>query len=113
MNTTKKILIGITFLFLTLGFMVYRGLYLMAIEDRYGDLQNVYFDSQSGDILVNNINKKSGEILLENNRVYVIQNDKKFDLEEWLDPNSKMKFNLDVYGKDSKSNTKLHLEFEY
>ncbi|TCC89325.1 hypothetical protein EZ428_16655 [Pedobacter frigiditerrae] len=85
----------------------------MDIEDRYGDLQEIYFKSDSGDIIVNNLNKKTAEILLENNRVFVIENNQKLELEEWLDPDSKMKYNLDVYGDDGKNNTKVHLEFEF
>ena len=34
----------------------------MDIEDRYGDLQQLYFDSKSGDIIVNNMNGKIGLI---------------------------------------------------
>ena len=113
MNRTTKILIRISIVVLVLVFIIYQGLHLMDIEDRYGDLQDVYFNSESGDVIVNNLNKKTGEILLENNRVFVIDNNRKFELEDWLDPNSEMKYNLDVYGEGTKSNTKVHLVFEY
>ncbi|KAF2509479.1 hypothetical protein EYY60_13975 [Flavobacterium zhairuonense] len=113
MNKVTKLLIRILTVVFILGFMVCQGLRLMDIEDRYGDLQDVYYDSESGDILINNLNKKTGKILLENNRVFVVDNDKKFELEEWLGPNSHWKCNLNVYGKDSKSNTKVHIEYEY
>jgi hypothetical protein len=113
MNKVTKLLIRILTVVLILGFIVYQGLSLMDIEDRYGDLQDVYYDSEAGDIIINNLNKKTGKILLENNRVFVVDNNKKFELEEWLGPNSHWKCNLTVHGKDSKSNVKIHIEYEY
>src|SRR6218665_2329033 len=38
------------------GFIKF-GLYLMEIEDHYGDLQEVYFESQNGDLIINKQNQ--------------------------------------------------------
>ena len=44
MNRVWKIIIGISIVaILVSGLFIYR-LHLMSIEDRYGDLQEVYFD---------------------------------------------------------------------
>lgn len=58
----KKIVAPIVLvLFVLFGWIVF-GLYLMEIEDHYGDLQQVYFDSKSGDIIVNKQSQKFGII---------------------------------------------------
>ncbi len=85
----------------------------MGIDDFYGDLQDVYYNTDSGDSIINNINKKTGEILLENNRVYILSEHKKIDLFTFLDPNSKQKYNLTVFDRKSRKNIKLNLIVEY
>ena len=44
----------------------------MEIEDHYGDLQEIYFDSESGDIIVNNQTQKFGIITKNWKRADVI-----------------------------------------
>lgn len=44
----------------------------MEIDDHYGDLQEVYFDSKSGDIIVNKQTQKFGVITKSWKRAYVI-----------------------------------------
>lgn len=48
------------------------GLYSMEIEDHYGNLQQVYFDSKSGDIIVNKQTQKFGVITKNWKRADVI-----------------------------------------
>ena len=68
----KKIILGtLIVLFILFGFIAY-GLYLMEIEDHYGDLQEIYFDSKSGDIIVNNQTQKFGIITKNWKRADVI-----------------------------------------
>jgi len=68
----RKIILGsIILLFILFGFVAY-GLYLMEIEDHYGDLQEIYFDSESGDIIVNNQTQKFGIITKNWKRADVI-----------------------------------------
>ena len=54
MNSKIKIIfltltIGLIFI---LGFLGY-GMYLMEIEDQYGDYQNLHFESKTGDLIIN------------------------------------------------------------
>lgn len=86
----KKIILSIVALLLVLFGCIAWGLYLMDIEDHYGDLQEIYFDSKSGDIIVNNQTKKFGVISKKWNRADVItkENDT-LDLYELIYVNQK------------------------
>jgi hypothetical protein len=68
----KKIILSITIVLLTLFGWIAFGLYLMEIEDHYGDLQQVYFNSESGDIIVNKQSQKFGIITKNWKRADVI-----------------------------------------
>ena len=66
------------------------GLYLMEIEDRYGDLQQVYFDSKNGDIIINKQTKKYGIITKNWKRVNILTKEKDtIDLEDLIIINRK------------------------
>ncbi|MCD0464769.1 hypothetical protein [Flavobacterium sp. ENC] len=68
----KKIIVfGVVILLLLLGF-ISGGLYLAEIEDHYGDLQEIYFDSKTGDIIINKQTGKFGLITKNWKRAYVI-----------------------------------------
>lgn len=74
----KPILIRISMVIIgSFAFILY-GLYLMDIEDRYGDLQQLYFDSKTGDIIINNMNGNIGLIEFNNRRIYVNTGKKNF-----------------------------------
>ncbi len=62
----------------------------MEIEDHYGDLQETYFDSKNGDLIVNKKTKKFGFISKNWKRAYVItkQNDT-LDLYDLINTNGK------------------------
>jgi hypothetical protein len=68
---TKRILISVSIFIIGSFTFVFYGLYLMDIEDRYGDLQQLYFDSKSGDIIVNNMNGKIGLIEFHRRRIFL------------------------------------------
>ncbi len=68
----KKTLLIIVIILLVLFGWIGFGLYLMVIEDHYGDLQDFYFDSKSGDIIVNKQTKKFGIITKNWKRADVI-----------------------------------------
>ena len=89
----KRILILSFFLILFIGY----GLYLMDVEDRYGDLQNLYWDSKDGDIILNKLNSKIGIVELHKSRIYVKEGKRLIDVEEWLDPEDKRKFQAAIY----------------
>lgn len=57
----KLVLIITTIVVLLIGCIAW-GLYLAEIEDHYGDLQEIYFVSKSGDLIVNNQTQRFGII---------------------------------------------------
>lgn len=65
------------------GFILYWA-YLMEIEDHYGDLQDFYFASNSGDIIIKPEQKKIGFIQKDYKRILVIENQKEIDLYSWV-----------------------------
>jgi hypothetical protein len=75
---TKRILISVSIFIIGSFTFVFYGLYLMDIEDRYGDLQQLYFDSKSGDIIVNNMNVSMNGTTLKINifsiQIFIEQN---------------------------------------
>ena len=93
----KRILISVSIFIIGSFTFVFYGLYLMDIEDRYGDLQQLYFDSKSGDIIVNNMNGKIGLIEFHRRRIFVNTGKETLDVDEWLDPQNKYIFNTDIY----------------
>lgn len=84
------------FLFVVVGIIIY-GLQLLEIEDRYGDLQKLYWNSKDGDIIFNKLNSRLGIIELGKNRIYIRENTRLIDLEEWLDPNDSRRFQAVIY----------------
>ncbi|SFI30645.1 hypothetical protein [Halpernia frigidisoli] len=107
----KRIIIRLAILFVGLISFVGYGMYLMDIEDRYGDLQQIYFDSKSHDIIINNLNGKTGIIKLENRRIYVKTGKQILDIDEWLDPENKFMYNIDIYRPEN-PNEFLNLKME-
>ena len=61
-NKIKIIFITLTIgLIFILGFLSY-GMYLMEIEDQYGDYQNLHFKSKTGDLILNKSTSEFGII---------------------------------------------------
>ncbi|WP_445718267.1 hypothetical protein [Flavobacterium sp.] len=58
----KKIILSVVIIFFVLFGFIAWGLYLMEIEDHYGDLQEIYFKSESGDLILNKETKEFGII---------------------------------------------------
>lgn len=82
MKLSSKILLGISLsVFIIISFLVY-GLYLMQIEDKYGDFQDAYFEINKSDnyfVIIDNkevgfIEKLEGEIYIsvENNLKHLL-----------------------------------------
>ena len=75
-------------------FLIYNGLQLMAIEDHYGDLQDVYYKSETGDLIIGN-DKRVGFIKKLENRIYVDDNGCMKDLYNWVNENQQpLKFSV-------------------
>lgn len=86
----KKIIIGVVILFFIISCLVALGLYLIEIDDHYGDLQEIYFDSKSGDIIINKQTQKFGIIAKNWKRADVItQENDTLDLYDLIYKNQK------------------------
>lgn len=64
-------------------FLIYNSLQLMAIEDHYGDLQDVYYKTETGDLIIGN-GKRAGFIKKLENRIYVDDNGCLKELYNWV-----------------------------
>jgi hypothetical protein len=69
----KMILRFLLFFFCLFVFIAWT-LYLVEIEDHYGDLQEIYFDSKTGDIIINKQTEKFGIISKNWKRADIITN---------------------------------------
>lgn len=107
----KKIILSVILIaFGIFGFIVW-SLYLMEIEDHYGDLQETYFDSKNGDLIVNKKTKKFGVISKSWKRANVItkENDT-LDLYDLINENGK-EFDYEVFRGDTEMDIQ-ELSFE-
>ena len=68
----KKIALGIIILLFVIFGLISWSLYLIEIEDHYGDLQEIYFNCKSGDIIINRQTQKFGIITKNWKRANVI-----------------------------------------
>jgi len=81
----EKIIIGILALGIGLSLCLGFGLYLMEIEDHYGDLQELYYEAQTGNIIVNEADSKFGVLTKSWRRLTVKSNiGSAVDLYEWV-----------------------------
>lgn len=86
----KKIILSIVLIIVCLlGFIAW-GFYLMDIEDHYGDLQEIYFESENGDLILNKETKQFGIISKKVNRADVVnQKNDTLDLHDLIYINNK------------------------
>ncbi len=97
----KKILIfGFLSLFAFTAFLVWTG-YLMEIEDRYGDLQEIYWQASEGDSIVDNRGSKIGKIHFEDRRIYVLADGKSLHVDEWLTMEKHSKFDVTIWNPEN------------
>jgi hypothetical protein len=88
-----------------IGFIGY-GLYLMEIEDHYGDIQNLYYNSKNGDIAVNKTISEFGTVEKTWKRIIIkTQNNNSVDLYNWTYQNG-VENQIEIY-RIQKSNIKL------
>lgn len=84
----KKIIVSAFILLIPLSSFVIWSLYLVEIEDHYGDLQNVYFESKSGDLILNKPTRNFGIISKDWKRVNIITKEKDtIDLYDFVNEN--------------------------
>ena len=106
---TKKILKRLIFFlliaFISITIYLYFILQMVDIEDRYGDLQNLYWNSKNNDIAVNLKNNECAIIEKFKNRIYVVKNGEKIDIEYWLN-HSDVDYNVEIYRPKEKKDIK-------
>lgn len=84
MNRKLKVTLIISSLIvLAVAILIAVGLYGMAIEDRYGDNQDIFYSCTEGDIVVNHETKEIGEIKKTWTRFYVVNNFDTIDTYSW------------------------------
>ena len=84
-NRTKGILSALIVVALLFCGFIYLLGHLMAIEDHYGDLQQFYYQSKEGDLILNHDNKKFGIIKKNSERIHVVDDKKaEVDLYNWV-----------------------------
>lgn len=84
-RTLKIILIVFGLLIIGLGGLITFGMYSMDIEDRYGDNQDIFYNSRQGDVVVNHDTKELGKIAKTWTRFYVINRNDTLDTNDWWD----------------------------
>jgi hypothetical protein len=82
-RNTILILLGMLLIGILGG--IFFGLYLMAIEDNHGDNQDIFFNSESGDIIVNNDSKEVGRILKLEMGFILVNNKEPVNTNAWWD----------------------------
>jgi len=96
------LIIGTT-LTLIIGFIGY-GLYLMEIEDHYGDLKELFYASKDGDLILNKTTSEFG-IIEKNWKRIKVNNSKEepTDLYNWVYKNG-IQTNSEIYRPSKKLN---------
>lgn len=93
MRKRARIILVITVLTLfTITGLIFFGIYLMAIEDHYGDRAAFYYESKQGDIILNRDTGELKEIKKSWTRIYFINKTDTVGLLSWIEEN-----NVEVY----------------
>lgn len=112
MRRNTKIAIGVSLgLLAVVLFEIMYGLHLMAVEQRYGHLQNVYFLSESGDVILDN-NQRVGFIRKKARRIYVEEGGAKIDLCDWVSGSKEQPVEFAVYSLDTPEALPLQPSYE-
>jgi len=83
---------------------IFWSMWLMEIEDHYGDDQEIYFKSNDGDLIVDSENKECGLLIKTWKNIHVqdLNSKKENDLYNWLHDNPNRK-NIELYDFDLKN----------
>ena len=98
----KRVSIFFSVLILLVIIFIHFTLKSVDIEDRYGDLQDLYWNSKNNDIALNKKNFKCAIIKKENNRIYVVENSIKIDIEYWLN-HEDIDYDVEIYRPKEKN----------
>lgn len=86
MNKKTKIVLGIVgVLGMATVLGIASGLYLMAVEDHYGNYQDFFFNAKYGDIALNRDTQELRKVEKGWTRVFVVNKGERIDLLTWLD----------------------------
>jgi len=88
------ILIGLVAIVGFIGF----GFYTMEIEDHYGDMQNLYYESKNGDLIINKSSSRFGIVEKDWKRIYIKENGKsETDLYNWIYDKNGEETRIEIY----------------
>jgi hypothetical protein len=106
-KTLKIILTVFGLLVIGLGGLLMFGMYSMAIEDVYGDNQDIFYNSRQGDIVINHEAKELGHIAKTWTTFYVINDDDTLNINNWWDDK-----NIEIYRPVDKDLSLDNLSYE-
>ncbi|WP_192822878.1 hypothetical protein [Rufibacter sp. LB8] len=92
---TKIITSALILVIVGFAALMWTNFHSMAIEDSYGDLQEIFYKAKSGDIIIDS-NKRVGFIYKDSKRIFVEEDDCMKDLNNWASTKD-AQFNLTVY----------------
>ncbi|AWV98840.1 hypothetical protein [Arcticibacterium luteifluviistationis] len=105
---TKIILLTLLIGLLTIGGFIGFGFYTMEIEDHYGDMQNLYYESKNGDLIINKSTLKFGIVEKDWKRIYIKENGKsETDLYNWIYDKNGAETRIEIYRQKNST-----IEFE-
>ena len=91
----KKIIFTFSIILLISSILIGFGLYTLGIEDNYGDLQNLYYKSNNGDVIINRETKEFGIIIKDWKSIKVkTPKNEIFDLEYWVNRDNNYKIEI-------------------
>jgi len=104
---TKIILIITGLVLMIIVFLSYIGVQSMSIEDYYGDHQNLYYQTEEGDIIVNRDLKEFRRLGKSWNRIYFVDKMDTTNLYNWFTNNK-----IEIYRPEQKMNSASSLTFD-
>ena len=110
MNKPLKIILTFFGIIVGLGALIVFGMYSMAIEDTYGDNQDIFYHSRQDDIVINNDTKELGNIVKTWTKFYVINNNDTLNINGWWDDK-----NIEIWrpvDKDALVNNMTHADID-
>ena len=108
MNKTIKIILTVFgVLILGISGLIMFGMYSIEIEDTYGDNQDIFYNSDQGDIIINHQTKEVGQIAKTWTKFYVIKHKDTLNIYEWWDDK-----NIEIFHLLDKDVSGANLSYE-
>ena len=110
-NSTRILFFTVFMVLLAITGLIFFGFHTMNIEDRYGELQTVYYEAENHDIIINNKARTIGFVDKNWKRINVIdQQNESIDLYNWVGQKDK-EVDLTIYRLDNKIANFKEIEF--